>query len=385
MSGTETATGAGAGPVTGPGTDPKSAQARRVAPPALAALGSRILQAAGALQGEADCVARRLVQADLVGHASHGVLRLRQYVEQIGKGQIRVATRPTTVVDLPGLAVLDAGYCFGQVAAETATRMACDKARLHGVALVAVRHSAHVGRLGDWVELAAEQGCVSFHFVNTLAAPLVAPWGGSQRRLSTNPLAWGMPVAGGEPIVVDMTTSVVAEGKVRLARAAGQSIPPGWVVDRTGASSTDPAALYDGGALLALGGLDAGHKGYALSLMVDLMAGALSGGGSSGPDRPINANNHTVLAISPAAMGAAHGQAVTEEAARFCAWVRSSAAADAQRPVQMPGDVERAQRELHLRDGLWLNAGVQEALREAARLSGLGAAAVDAVLAELAT
>ena len=339
-----------------------------VKPAALEALAARILAAAGASTDEAAHVARHLVASDMVGHASHGVLRLRQYVEQIKQGQINVKTKPIVEVDLPGIAVLDGGYGFGQVGAGIATRMACKKAQTQGIAMVSLRRSAHVGRLGDWVELAAELGCVSFHFVNTLAAPMVAAWGGRERRLSTNPLAWGMPVQGGAPIVVDMTTSVVAEGKVRLAKAASQSIPAGWVVDSEGLDTTDPAALYAGGALRALGGLDAGHKGYALSLMVDLMAGALSGGGASGPNQPINTNNFTAIAISPQAMG--RRAEIAQEAERFSNWLRSSTPTDPARPVLLPGDVERAQRDKHLASGLTLGEGLVQALQEAAQLVG---------------
>ena len=348
-------------------------------PDRLERLAAAILVGAGASDGEAASVAHYLVRSDLVGHASHGVLRVKQYVEQIGKKQIVCRVTPQLVNEGPGFAVLEGGLGFGQIGAAHATRLACDKAATQGIAMVALRNSAHVGRLGDWVELAAERGCASFHFVNTLAAPTVAPWGGKERRLSTNPLAWGMPVEGAEPIVVDLTTSVVAEGKVRLARAAGKKIPAGWIVDREGQSSTDPNDLYNGGALLPLGGLDAGHKGYALSLMVDLMAGAISGGGASGADRKINCNNFTVIAIDTTRLSA--DRAVENEAAQFADWIRSATPADSSRPVLLPGDVERANLERHRRDGIPLDDGVLTALRDAATASGLNADIVDQTLA----
>lgn len=349
-------------------------------PHRLTGLAARILAAAGAGPEEAQKVAMRLVESDLVGHASHGVLRVKQYVEQIVKGHIRCRAEPTIVNEGPGFAVLEGNLGFGQINAEHATRLACAKARAQGIGIVALRNSAHVGRLGDWVELACELGCVSFHFVNTLAAPTVAPWGGRERRLSTNPLAWGMPVAGGFPIVVDLTTSVVAEGKVRLARAAGQSIPPGWVVDKHGQSTTDPADLYDGGTLLPLGGLDAGHKGYALSLMVDLMAGALSGGGASGQGRKVNCNNFTVIAIDAAQLH--DGATAALEAGEFIDWIKSATPVDAARPVLMPGDVERNARAERMKHGVPLDDGVLEALRDAAKLTGLNPSIVDQSLVQ---
>lgn len=338
---------------------------------------------AGAADDEAASVAHYLVKSDLVGHASHGVLRVKQYVEQIGKKQIVCRTTPQLVNEGPGFAVLEGGLGFGQIGAAHATRLACDKAATQGIAMVALRNSAHVGRLGDWVELAAERGCASFQFVNTLAAPTVAPWGGKERRLSTNPLAWGMPVEGDEPIVVDLTTSVVAEGKVRLARTAGKKIPTGWIVDRNGQSSTDPNDLYNGGALLPLGGLDAGHKGYALSLMVDLMAGAISGGGASGAGRKINCNNFTVIAIDTKRISASGD--IEAEAAQFADWIRSAMPADASRPVLLPGDIERANLALHQRNGIPLDEGVLAALRDAATAAGLNANIVNHYLDQMVT
>ncbi len=347
-------------------------------PDRLERLAAAILRGAGADDAEAKSVAHYLVKSDLVGHASHGVLRVKQYVEQIGKHQIVCRTKPQLVSEGPGFGVLEGGLGFGQMGAAHATHLACDKAATQGIALVALRNSAHVGRLGDWVELAAERGCASFHFVNTLATPTVAPWGGRERRLSTNPLAWGMPIEGGEPIVVDLTTSVVAEGKVRLARAAGKRIPPGWIVDRDGQSSTDPNDLYSGGALLPLGGLDAGHKGYALSLMVDLMAGALSGGGASGRDREINCNNFTIIAIDTTRVAA--DRYIENEAAQFAEWIRSATPTDASRPVLLPGDIERSALARHLRDGIPLDDGVLASLREAAVTAGLSADIVNQFL-----
>ena len=344
-------------------------------PHALEVLAAKILVAAGANSDEASAVARYLVMSDLVGHASHGVLRVKQYVEQIQKGEIVCRVEPVVVNVGLGFAVLEGGLGFGQVGAERATRLACAKAKTQGIALVALRNSAHVGRLGDWVELAAELGCVSFHFVNTLSMPRVAPWGGREGRLSTNPLAWGMPVAGSDPIIVDLTTSVVAEGKVRLHRDAGTPVPEGWIVDSGGKSTTDAAALYDGGSLLPLGGLDAGHKGYALSLMVDLMAGAISGGGASGADKKINCNNFTVIAIDPNQLAA--DDWIAREAARFSTWVKSSAPANAGRPILLPGEVERAARVRHLRHGLPLAESAIRTLKEAALLAGAPVSLID--------
>ena len=254
------------------------------------------------------------------------------------KSSIACNKAPHLVNEGPGFAVREGGLGFGQIGAAHATRLACAKAMTQGIALVALRNSAHVGRLGDWVELAAALGCMSFHVVNTLSMPRVAPWGGREGRLSTNPLAWDMP------------------------------IPDGWIVDRDGKSTTDAAALYDGGLLLPLGELDAGHEGYALLLMVDLMAGAISGGGASGADKRINSNNFTVIAIDPNQLAA--DDWIGTEAARFSGWVKSSTPADAGKPVLLPADVERNARVRHMRDRLLLSAGAIKTLKDAAALAG---------------
>jgi uncharacterized oxidoreductase len=345
------------------------------APAQVAGLAASILVAAGAGEDEAAQVAHYLVRSDLAGHASHGMLRLKQYVEQIGNGQIRCRTVPQAVNEGPGFAVLEGGLGFGQVGAGIATRLACEKAASQGIAIVALRNIAHVGRLGDWAELAAGLGCTSFHFVNTLSMPRIAPWGGREARLSTNPLAWGMPIAGRESIIVDLTTSVVAEGKVRLARNAGQPIPSGWIVDGDGLSSTDPADLYAGGTLLPLGGLDAGHKGYALSLMVDLMAGALSGGGASGPTRRVNCNNFTVIAIDHRRL--AVDGSIETEAAQFADWVQSATPVHAGQAVILPGDIERLALARNTRLGLILDPALVQSVRDAATLAGASPTLVD--------
>src|SRR5262245_48149011 len=172
-----------------------------------------IMQGGGSHVEEARTIARRLVDSNLVGHESHGVIRVGKYLEWVRAGWLRPNTPPTMVFDSDTIAIIDGNLSFGQVTGEFATRIGIRKAAQSGIALVGLRNCGHLGRLGDWAEMAAEAGQVSLHFLNTSGAQRVAPFGGSDRRLSTNPLAIGMPIAGGDPAILDITTSTVAEGK----------------------------------------------------------------------------------------------------------------------------------------------------------------------------
>jgi uncharacterized oxidoreductase len=237
----------------------------------------RIFTAAGAPDDIAQQVAASLVGSDLVGHDSHGSVRVRQYLDAIRRGDLNPTTRPAIVHEQGAVVVVDAQRGFGQVAASFAVEEGIRRAKEHGVAAVGLIHSGHVGRLGEWVELAAEHQTLALAFCNgggTSGA--VAPFGGAERVLGTNPIAAALPVGNSQPIVLDFATSAVAEGKVRVARNRGKSIPEGWILNKDGLPTTNPADLYDGGMLLPA----ATHKGYALSLLVEFMAGLLTGGGT---------------------------------------------------------------------------------------------------------
>ena len=156
--------------------------------------------------------------------------------------------------------------------------------------MIGLRNCGHLGRVGDWAEMAAAAGQVSLHFLNTSGAQRVAPFGGRDRRLSTNPISIGVPVDGGDPVILDVTTSTVAEGKLMVAVNKGEQVPEGWIIDRDGAPTTDPKEFYDGGALLTVGA----HKGSGLSIVTDLLAGAVSTGRSSDPDDAGAAQQHAV-------------------------------------------------------------------------------------------
>jgi hydroxycarboxylate dehydrogenase B len=347
---------------------------RTVPAPKLATLVAAIMRGIGCNAGEAQAVATRLVDANCVGHESHGVIRVAKYLEWVRDGTLRPNTAPTLVVDTATLAIVDGNRGFGQVIGEYATRLGIAKAATTGIAMIGLRNCGHLGRVGEWAEMAAVAGQVSLHFLNTSGAQRVAPFGGSDRRLSTNPISIGVPVAGGDPVILDVTTSTVAEGKLMVALNKGEQVPEGWIIDRDGLPTTDPKAFYDGGALLTIGA----HKGSGLSIVTDLLAGALSTGRSSDPTDTVLRNNMLSIYIAPAVY--APEGAVEREAARFVAWVKASPARKQGEPVQAPGDAERRLRAERARSGVPIDDKTWSDLLDAATSVGIDSARAVAII-----
>ncbi|HTP97690.1 MAG TPA: Ldh family oxidoreductase [Casimicrobiaceae bacterium] len=333
-----------------------------------------VMEAGGCHAEEARTVARRLVDANLVGHESHGVLRVSKYLEWVREGWLKPNTPPTLVFDSDTIAIVDGNLGFGQVIGEFATKLGIRKAAQKGIAMIGLRNCGHLGRLGDWAEMAAEAGQASLHFLNTSGAARVAPYGGSDRRLSTNPLAIGVPVANGDPAILDITTSTVAEGKLMVALNKGEQVPEGWVVDKHGQPTTDPARFFAGGALLTIGA----HKGSGLSIVTDLLAGAMTTGKSSDPDDKVIRNNMLSIFIAPAVYDGA--QTVLAEARRLVEYVKASPPADPSRPVLGPGDAERRTRAERLLHGVPLDDKTMADLLAAADFVGVGEEQVQAML-----
>lgn len=338
---------------------------RIVAASSLIDLVAAVMERAGCATAEARTVARRLVDSNLVGHDSHGVLRVAKYLDWMREGHLLPNRTPSVVFDSDVIAIVDGQRGFGQVIGEYAGALGVSKARMRGIALVGLRNCGHLGRLGDWAELAADAGLVSLHFLNTSGAQRVAPFGGSDRRLSTNPLCVGIPQAGGAPVILDITTSTVAEGKLMVAMNKGERVPEGWIVDSRGLPTTDPKEFYAGGALLTIGG----HKGSGLSIVTDLLAGALTLGRSSDPDDTAIRNNMLSIYIAPAVYDPS-GE-VLREVHRFVEWVKASPPATPGQPVLAPGDIERATRERRLREGVPIDDTTFGELVAAARSVGL--------------
>lgn len=314
----------------------------------LADFAAALFAAAGSAETEARIVAEHLVHANLVGHDSHGVIRVPKYLDWVADGGLLPNRGARLVVDAGALAVVDGGFGYGQVIGREAMAIARDRARRHGVAVVGIRNSGHLGRIGAWPEQLAADGLVSVHFVNTSGfGILVAPFGGSERRLSANPIAAGAPGPEG-PIILDIATAATAEGKIQVARNKGERLPHGQVMDGTGQPTDDPATFYRDppGAILPFGG----HKGSGLSMFCEILAGSLTGGASSHPRNATSwrlVNNMLTVAFDPQALGSDSGFAA--DLARLAEWVRSARPARDGEAVLLPGEIER--RTLATRSG----------------------------------
>src|ERR1700756_3730253 len=256
---------------------------------------------------EAKRIATHLTTANLTGHDSHGVIRVPVYIRWKKMGSVVPDQTVELVVDTPSLAVVDGKFGYGQTVTPQAVRIGIEKCKAAGLAAVALRNAGHIGRVGDWAEMAAAEGLVSVHFVNAAGSVLVAPYGGVQKRLSTAPYCVGIPRLGQDPIVLDFATSIVAEGKVLVASRGGKKLPDGALIDSDGSLSEDPQVLYgphtpDGprdhsqgkGAIRAFGE----HKGSGLALICELLGGALTGTGATAPDKRF-ANGMLAIYIDP--------------------------------------------------------------------------------------
>jgi len=353
----------------------------QVAAEVLREISAQILAAAGSSAEEAGKVAKRLVDANLHGHDSHGVVRVPQYVGQVQSGAIMPNQQAEIISETDTVTVLDGHHGYGQIMGERSLQIAIDKAARHGIAMSALRNSAHLGRVGDWPEMAANAGMASLHFVNATGIPLrVVPHGGRDGRGTTNPIAMGVPVAGGPHVILDFATSATAEGKVRIARNKGVAIPPDCLLDAEGNPSTDPNHLYTDppGSLVPFGGAVGGHKGGALWLMADLLAGALTGGGCSKPPegQPRFSSGMLSMVIAPQAYGDAG--AIGDEIQRYLGFVKSSRPRQPGGEVLLPGEPEQRARVEREASGIPVDATTWDHIMAAAEQVGLDRAALAA-------
>jgi uncharacterized oxidoreductase len=344
----------------------------RVAAEELNRFASRLLEAAGVPSDEAAVVAANLVGANLRGHDSHGVLRIPQYLEFVEGGHYRPGSPLKVERDSGAVVVCDGGSNFGQVQAHRLLDRVIAKAGALGLGAGTLHSCGHVGRLGDYAERAADAGLVLIATVNNAGAgQRVAPPGGTQGRLGTNPLCIGVPTADG-PVVLDFGTSVVAEGKVRVHYLDGKRpVPEGWLLDAQGRPTTDPSVLYEPplGTILPMGGSQA-YKGFGLALVLDMLSGGLSGGRSPFEGAPpARGNNVLFLALEPGFFaGRDH---LLAEATALAAYVRGSARAEGVEAILLPGDPERRALALRSRDGIPLPEGHWARLVELASRLGV--------------
>jgi hydroxycarboxylate dehydrogenase B len=334
----------------------------------LADLLALILQEAGAEPERARVCAEHLVAANLKGHDSHGVGMAPSYVKWIAAGKLVPNARPKVIRDRGAVMVVDGQFGLGQPVARETMTLAIARAKEIGVACVALRNSCHIGRIGAYGEQCADAGLVSMHHVNVVGGgPTVAPFGGREARMLTNPYCCAVPRRGGEHIVLDFATSAVAMGKLRVAYLKGEAAPAGALVDAEGRPTNDPTTFYRGEArsILLPFGL---HKGGGMQILCELLGGALAGGWTMQPgsDRAFGAavNNMLSVVIDPDAFGGR--EAFEAEAEAMLDYIRGTAPAEGFDRVRLPGDPERESAALRSAEGIPIDDATWGQIREAA-------------------
>lgn len=331
-------------------------------------IGTQIFAAAGATSDEARIVSEALVEANLAGHDSHGILRIPEYVRWMEQKLVTMGAHINIVREADSFAVIDGGWGFGQVVGREAMEVAIKKADQAGIGTVAASQCCHIGRVGDYPMMAAARGMAAVMFVNTHGGgKLVAPWGGKERRLSANPISIAIPRKTGTPIVVDIATSAIAEGKVRSMLNRNVPVPPGNIMDAEGNPTTDAAKLYGPptGALVPFGG----HKGFALGLVTDILAGALSGGGCSRKDADRIGNTFLVFVLNIDRLRGEHPFHADVE--QLVEYVKSSALAPGFTEILVPGEPEASEKERRQRNGVPVDAETWRQITEVGRKYGV--------------
>jgi uncharacterized oxidoreductase len=334
----------------------------------LATLAAQVLHAAGATSEEARIVGEALAEANLEGHDSHGVVRVPEYVGWMEEKLIVSGARLEVVKETENFAVMNGNWGWGQVMGRQAMEIGIQKALRTGAVTITASQCCHLGRVGDYPLMAARAGLVAVMFVNTHGGgKLVAPWGGRERRLSANPIAIAIPRSSSPPILIDISTCAIAGGKITIAYNKGKQIPPGCILDAEGRPSTNPADFIGPpeGALLPFGG----HKGFALSLAADILAGAISGAGCSRPTTKRVGNSFTATLLDPAQLRGR--EAFESDVDQLVDYVKSSKLAEGFTEILIPGEPERRERERREREGIPVDDVTWGEIRETAERYGV--------------
>jgi uncharacterized oxidoreductase len=330
----------------------------------------------GSSADEIEAVSDNLIDANLTGHDSHGIGMLPRYAEAFLEGGLKPNAHVRTVLDAGALLRLDGDAGFGQVIGREAMTLGIARAQRLGSAIVALGNAHHLGRIGAWAEQAAAAGLVSLHFVNVVSRPVVAPYGGAQAGFGTNPFTAGVPLQGREPLILDFATSMIAQGKTRVAHNKGEPVPEGCLIDDQGRPSTDPrwSVVPPWGAILTFGA----HKGYGMAVLSELLGGALAAGlvghREDGQRRRVINGMLSVL-IDPAALGAP--ERFEAEALAFVDSLRAAPPREGFERVLVAGDPERAMRAQRQREGVPVDTGTWQQILDAARRLGVDARSVE--------
>jgi len=322
----------------------------------------------GSNEREVELVTSNLIQANLTGHDSHGIGMLPRYSEAWVEGGLKANAHIETLMDGGALLRVDGQRGFGQVIGHEAMTLGIARAKQYGSCIMALGNSHHLCRIGAWAEMAVAEGFVSIHFVNVISRPIVAPFGGRDARFGTNPFTVGIPVPGRDPILLDFATSVIAQGKARVAHNKREKLAPGRIIDDAGNDSNDPAyAVVDPlGAILAFGE----HKGYGLAVACELLGGALSAGlvtdgPATGERRVLNG----MLSIILDPKKIADAASFERNTKAFLDWVTASPPRAGFDKVRLAGEPEREWRAKRSAEGIPVDANTwNEILAAAVRL-----------------
>ncbi len=334
-------------------------------------IGTRLLDAAGSPHAESEIVSEVLVRSSLMGHDSHGIWRFTYYINRIKAGQLKPGAPFEIERETRAMAIVNGRQGWGPVVARKAMQLAIDKARAHCVGTVVIRGSQHIGRVGEYPPLAVAEQMIGLAVVNSYGGgESVAPWGGIDRRFTPNPIAFAAPSGEAWPVLVDMTASVIPEGKVRYALYQGVQLPAGCIIDHAGNPIADPATFYGPppGALLPLGGI-AGHKGYGLAVITELLGGALSGAGCNGQPMATPGNGVFFQAINIADFLPVEQFIKTVQ--ELMAWVKSSRTSPGVDEILFPGEPEYRTAQKRSREGIPVAETVWAEMVQAARELGV--------------
>jgi len=341
---------------------------------------TRIFVNKGALEEDAQQVASLLIEANLKGHDSHGIQMVPVYIYGISQDNLKPKQHAIKVSEDGSNLIVDGAQGFGQIVGPEAMEMGMEIAAKNGVAVVALKNSFHLGRIGGMGEQCAGKGFISMHYVNVVGhPPHVSPFGGTQARMGTNPYCCAIPITGRDPIVLDMATSFIAHGKARVAHSRGNKVPDGSVLDHEGRETNDPSVLFTepGGSLAHFGK----HKGYALAFVCEILGGALSGAWTMQPEHPrvgTVINNMLTIIFDPDRVGSR--ELMTSEALAMIEYLRSSPTAPGVDKVLLPGEPEMIARKQREAEGIYVDDATWSQVLSTAKYVGISPEAVEALI-----
>ncbi|MFZ3236241.1 MAG: Ldh family oxidoreductase [Stellaceae bacterium] len=333
-------------------------------------IGQALFEAAGTPRTEAELVMRHIVGANLVGHDSHGVIQIPTYIDRIKAGHIVPGAPWTIVQESPTTTVVDGHWGFGYVANERAMRLTIDKAKTANVAAATVFRQGHIGRLSSYTQMAAEAGMIGLCTADSGRSPkAVAPFGGREARLGTNPISIAIPSDLDAPLYLDMATSAAAAGKIALAVARNEAVPDGWVIGSDGRPTNDPRQLRQGGALLPLGGPEGGYKGTGLAVMVEILCGLLTGLGF-GVEPTGRHNDGCFMAVFNVAAFRPLAE-FKKDVGEFAAYLKATPPSEGSSGVLYPGEIEYRRQQDRSKNGIEVEAATWFKLQQLAEGYGL--------------